>query len=105
MRHIAALDDGKIPGDDEFKFRIRAKNLVDKWHQILNANKPSTGSPAASTAGRADGKADKENTKDEDVVTNGTKNIDLNGTGSYPFVFRSDVADVEAFTVISCRPR
>jgi hypothetical protein len=82
MRHIAALDDGKIPGDDEFKFRIRAKNLVDKWHQILNANKPTTGSPAASTAGQVTGKSGKESTKDEDVVTNGTKNLDLNGTSS-----------------------
>jgi len=76
MRHIAALEDGKIPGDDEYNFRIRAKNLVDKWHQILNAIKPTTGSPPA----QANGKTDKEDAKDEDVVTNGTKNMDLNGT-------------------------
>jgi len=75
MRHIAALDDGKIPDDDEYNFRTRAKNLADKWHQILN----TTGSPAAST-GQANGKTDKEDAQDEDVVTNGTKNIDLNGT-------------------------
>lgn len=82
MRHIAALDDGKIPRDDDFNFRTRAKNLVDKWHQILNANKPSTGSPAASTSGQANGKLDQEITKDkeEDAVTKGTKNIDLNGS-------------------------
>ena len=85
MRHIAALDDGKIPRDDEFNFRTRAKNLVDKWHQILNANKPSTGSPAASTSGQANGKLDQEVTqeitkdKEEDAVTKATKNIDLNG--------------------------
>jgi len=79
MRHIAALDDGKIPGDDEFNFRTRAKNLVDKWHQILNANKPTTGSPTVSP-GQANGKSDKEITKEEDVITNGTKNIELNGT-------------------------
>lgn len=82
MRHIAALDDGKIPRDDEFNFRTRAKNLVDKWHQILNANKPPTGSPAASTSGQANGKLDQEITKDkeEDAVTKATKNIDLNGS-------------------------
>jgi len=57
------------------KIRIRAKNLADKWHQILN----TTGSPAASTS-QANGKTDKEDAQDEDVVTNGTKNIDLNGT-------------------------
>lgn len=82
MRHIAALDDGKIPRDDDFNFRTRAKNLVDKWHQILNANKPPTGSPAASNSGPANGKLDQEFTKEkvEDEVTKGTKNIDLNGS-------------------------
>ncbi|KAF8814822.1 Tudor/PWWP/MBT [Phlegmacium glaucopus] len=85
MRHIAALDDGKIPRDDEFKFRTRAKDLVDKWHQILNANKPPNGSPTTSTAGQTNGKSDKEQTKlkDEDEVTQGTKNLDLNGKSSY----------------------
>lgn len=85
MRHIAALDDGKIPRDDEFKFRRRAKDLVDKWHQILNANKPSNGSPTTSIAGQANGKSDKEKTKDkdEDEVTKITKNLDLNGKSSY----------------------
>ena len=78
MRHIAALDDGKIPGDNEFKFRTRAKDLVDKWHQILNANKPSNGSPTTSTVGQANGKSDKENTIEE-----GTKNLDINGKSLY----------------------
>lgn len=84
MRHIAAIEDGKIPGDDEFKFRTRAKDLVDKWHQILNANKPPNGSPTTST-GQTNGKLDKENLKDkeEDDVTKGTQNLDLNGEGSY----------------------
>ena len=92
MRHIAALDDGKIPRDDEFNFRIRAKNLVDKWHQILNANKPSTGSPTGSTSGPANGKLDQEITqeitkdKEEDAVTKATKNIDLNGSYRRSFI-------------------
>ena len=104
MRHIAALDDGKIPRDDDFNFRIRAKNLVDKWHQILNANKPPTGSPAASTSGQANGKLDQETTKnkDEDAVTKGTKNIDLNGSYWKQFIllFYLYIADVKASTVI-----
>ena len=83
MRHIAAIDDGKIPRDDEYRFRTRAKDLVDKWHQILNANKQN-GSPTTSTAGQANGKADKESTKDnEDEVTRGAKNLDLNGKSVY----------------------
>lgn len=41
MRHIAVLPDDKVPRDEEFRFRDRAKALVEQWHQILNANKPS----------------------------------------------------------------
>jgi hypothetical protein len=84
MRHIAAIDDGKIPRDDsEYRFRTRAKGLVDKWHQTFNANK-TNGSPTTSTAGHTNGKADKENTKDnEDEVTNGAKNLDLNEKSLY----------------------
>ncbi|KAJ7659476.1 hypothetical protein B0H17DRAFT_1096092 [Mycena rosella] len=51
MRHIHLLEPGKVPRDDEYNFRDRAKALVDKWHNILNANK--TG--AAAAAGVAEG--------------------------------------------------
>ncbi|PFH53662.1 hypothetical protein AMATHDRAFT_900 [Amanita thiersii Skay4041] len=69
MRHIAALTSDKIPRDDEFKFRERAKALVDKWHQILNANKPNgaesvapaaNGSPAKATEGMKGAEPTKE---------------------------------------------
>ncbi|KAJ7838514.1 hypothetical protein B0H14DRAFT_1083486, partial [Mycena olivaceomarginata] len=43
MRHIHLLEPGKVPRDEEFKFRDRAKALVDRWHGILNSN--STGAP------------------------------------------------------------
>ena len=43
MRHIYALAPEKVPRDDEFKFRERAKTLVDKWHEILSASKASEG--------------------------------------------------------------
>ncbi|KAK2464792.1 hypothetical protein APHAL10511_003210 [Amanita phalloides] len=43
MRHIAVLPEDKVPRDGEYKFRERAKALVDKWHQILNANKSNGG--------------------------------------------------------------
>ncbi|KIM69674.1 hypothetical protein SCLCIDRAFT_1208172 [Scleroderma citrinum Foug A] len=39
MRHIAALTPEKVPRDDEFHFRTRAKALVDKWHTILGSSK------------------------------------------------------------------
>ncbi|KAH7888919.1 hypothetical protein F5I97DRAFT_1804357 [Phlebopus sp. FC_14] len=57
MRHIAALPQEKVPRDEEFRFRVRAKALVDKWHAILGANKtteqggetaPPNGAPAES---------------------------------------------------------
>jgi hypothetical protein len=38
MRHICVLDLAHVPRNDEFKFRDRAKALVDKWHGLLNAN-------------------------------------------------------------------
>ena len=39
MRHIYNLPDDKVPRNNEFKFKERAKALVDKWHDILNASK------------------------------------------------------------------
>jgi hypothetical protein len=35
MRHIALLPDEKVPHDEEFKFRERAKRLVEKWNAML----------------------------------------------------------------------
>lgn len=58
MRHIHLLEPGKVPRDDEFKFRDRANALVNKWRQILET-----------TEG------------DSAVVTEGTARMDLNGTG------------------------
>ncbi|KAH7913286.1 hypothetical protein BJ138DRAFT_969298, partial [Hygrophoropsis aurantiaca] len=43
MRHIAALSPDKVPRDDEFQFRTRAKSLVDKWHTIIGSNKNENG--------------------------------------------------------------
>lgn len=89
MRHVASLVDDKIPPrDDEFKFRARAKGLVDKWHQILNANKAANGSPTASGPGQTNGKpsspaAAATEKKDEEDVTNGTEKLDLNGNSEY----------------------
>ncbi|KAJ7627014.1 hypothetical protein FB45DRAFT_920497 [Roridomyces roridus] len=58
MRHIHLLEPHKVPRDGEFKFRDRAKALVDKWHQILNANKVPEGGDAA--AAPADAEAEDE---------------------------------------------
>ncbi|KAF7372441.1 PWWP domain-containing protein [Mycena venus] len=38
MRHIHRLEPAQVPRNDEFKFRDRARALVDKWRGLLNAN-------------------------------------------------------------------
>ncbi|KAJ7712927.1 hypothetical protein B0H14DRAFT_3902119 [Mycena olivaceomarginata] len=53
MRHIHLLEPGKVPRDEEFKFRDRAKALVDRWHGILNSN--STGAPKENGHAKAAG--------------------------------------------------
>lgn len=51
-RHIAALTPSKVPRDAEFKFRERAKSLVERWQVVLNAAKvPANGDKGTSTAG------------------------------------------------------
>ncbi|KAJ2912372.1 hypothetical protein MD484_g8036, partial [Candolleomyces efflorescens] len=58
MRHIAALTESQVPRDGEYKFRERAKGLVERWQGILSASKgptttssaplpPSPGNPSA----------------------------------------------------------
>ncbi|KAG6335689.1 hypothetical protein ID866_3395 [Astraeus odoratus] len=51
MRHIAALSPEKVPRDDEFHFRTRAKALVDKWHTILGSSKTAEASGEAAPNG------------------------------------------------------
>ncbi|KAF8134461.1 hypothetical protein EV363DRAFT_1562127 [Boletus edulis] len=51
MRHIAALQPDRVPRDELFKFRARAKALVDKWHAILGANKPTENGGETTTNG------------------------------------------------------
>ncbi|KAL7281370.1 hypothetical protein ACG7TL_004680 [Trametes sanguinea] len=72
MRHIYALSDDKVPRDDEFKFRERAKVLVDKWHDVLKANgapesKPATnGTAHKATEGEEGSAAPNGNAKTEE---------------------------------------
>ena len=70
MRHITVLTDDKVPRDDEFKFRERAKALVDQWHQVLNANKSN---------GLGVGTNGKMGKEDDAAVVKGAAAIDLNG--------------------------
>jgi hypothetical protein len=51
MRHITILADAKVPRDDEFKFKDRAKSLVDRWHSILSSNKGTTNGVDPSSTG------------------------------------------------------
>ena len=71
MRHIHALNADKVPRDDEFKFRERAKALVDKWHEILSASKAAEGAvrkPATNGKPHAEDAGTNANGKEE---TNG----------------------------------
>ncbi|KAJ7167101.1 hypothetical protein C8R46DRAFT_1096045 [Mycena filopes] len=36
MRHISLLPPADVPRDEEYRFRARAKALVDRWHTILS---------------------------------------------------------------------
>ncbi|KAF9050609.1 hypothetical protein BJ165DRAFT_1525828 [Panaeolus papilionaceus] len=111
MRHIAARSESDIPRDDEFKFRTRAKALVDRWHQILNTKAggaANNSSPEATTAHEA-GMAvmlavmngDEmtapriviSDEKEHEDVTRATKNLDLNGKED---AIGSPAADAEA---------
>lgn len=84
MRHIAALDDGKIPPrDEDFHFRARAKGLVDKWHRILNANKPAGVTSLISAGpGKMNGGGDLKEVTKEQLVEEGVTNLDINGKGA-----------------------
>lgn len=74
MRHIHALSDDKVPRDDEFKFRERAKVLVDKWHDVLKTtNGAPESKPAANGARKEDGPAS-TNGKSENGATEAKAN-------------------------------
>jgi len=36
MRLISELPDEKVPRDGQFRFRVRARMLVDKWQVMLD---------------------------------------------------------------------
>ncbi|THU87098.1 hypothetical protein K435DRAFT_354999 [Dendrothele bispora CBS 962.96] len=68
MRHITALDADRVPKDEEFKFRERAKTLVDKWHQILgpsSTNKTNGTGEATATNGPGEAKPNGVNGSEE----------------------------------------
>lgn len=79
---------------------------MDKWHQILNANKPANGSPVSAAGGqRSNGNADMEVEKDkmEDEMTSATKNLDLNWKGVFFFfVFKGSADHVLKHQMVMC---
>ncbi|CAK5269618.1 unnamed protein product, partial [Mycena citricolor] len=62
MRHIHLLEDERAPRDADFKFRERAKALVDKWQQILNAHKAGPDTDGAAANGTEEEKVHTEET-------------------------------------------
>lgn len=94
------------PHDDEYHFRTLAKGLIDKWHALLNANKPVEGvrlpvgvpvsvaagadadvnpAMAAAPLGRnlALRKDKMKNVANQAEVTRPAKGLDLNGKGAF----------------------
>lgn len=49
MRHIAALESEKVPGDAEFKFKDRAQVLVNKWQAVISKDRPNGTAASAET--------------------------------------------------------
>jgi hypothetical protein len=80
MRHIAVLTEDKVPRDDEFKFRLRAGALVERWHKILNANKGAGGgSTSAAPEAEADETGAVNGARESAGVEDKTAAMDLNG--------------------------
>ncbi|KAL0569042.1 hypothetical protein V5O48_012927 [Marasmius crinis-equi] len=69
MRHIAALTDDKVPKDDRYRFRERAKKLVDQWHLILGNTKE--GGTAKEMNGAANGGPNRNHSPEDVPITNG----------------------------------
>ncbi|KAG6805239.1 hypothetical protein H0H93_005270, partial [Arthromyces matolae] len=55
MRHITALDDGRVPRDTEFRFRARAQALVERWQNVLGAGSGAGKEGGAGGAGAEEG--------------------------------------------------
>lgn len=88
MRHIHALPEEKVPRDDEFKFRERAKALVDKWHDKAKANEIKTNGTRkaadvedAGANGKADDTTKENGDKAEADVPMHTEEAPANGAG------------------------
>lgn len=72
MRHIHALAPAKIPRNEEFHFRERAKVLVDKWGVLINpaggkTNGSKADTPVANGTTSTNGKKAKEAPAKEDA--------------------------------------
>jgi hypothetical protein len=71
MRHITALPPEKIPRDGEFSFKARSMALVERWHQILSANKLN----GSATENQANATATKEDAEEGHQQVNGDADV------------------------------
>nr|GAT48095.1 predicted protein [Mycena chlorophos] len=60
MRHIHLLEPARVPRDDEYNFRDRAKVLVDKWNGMLSAERSAEGASTGTGGGAPEGEGDGE---------------------------------------------
>ena len=88
MRHIHRQPLDKVPHDEEFQIRSRAKALVDKWDAILNAYKEAGPGANGTPAGPSLTALSKVDRAEEDVP---------NGAGALPTGETHLAADPDPF--------
>ena len=80
MRYIAVLPEEKVPRDAEFKFRARAKALVEKWLHKMNADKLNGAGAAINKGGDDKGMETKEKDVQEITEAMVAMVVEANGT-------------------------
>ncbi|KAF7288323.1 PWWP domain-containing protein [Mycena chlorophos] len=60
MRHIHLLEPARVPRDDEYNFRDRAKVLVDKWNGMLSVERSAEGASTGTGGGAQERDGDGE---------------------------------------------
>ena len=86
MRHIAALTIDKVPRDDEFKFRERAQNLVNKWANKLAGSGEGKVGAGGGVNGHANGASEPMSAGAEGAIVPESAGVTLPSTGGTTLV-------------------
>lgn len=69
-----------IPREEEYQFKERSQELLDKWNKLLATDTPAIPATTATTNGNSEPKADVESAKASPTeATNGTKESSTEG--------------------------